>query len=137
MKKEIDQILCERYPLIFGDRFAFGFEEGWFDLIDTLCQHLQFLTDRRKTLQIKALQAKEKFGELSFYVQNASDEQMAAIAMACAMSSKLCEMCGNSGRKWVHEGWQMTRCAAHTPPSTVAPKPPVPLPKNLKPLHPR
>lgn len=47
MSPELDQQLCERYPLIFKDRgyrtrkapLIWGFEhgDGWFNLLDTLC----------------------------------------------------------------------------------------------------
>lgn len=51
MKKELDNILCEKYPLIFKDRYedmsktcmCWGFEcgDGWYDLLDTMCQLIQ------------------------------------------------------------------------------------------------
>ena len=47
MRKELDEKLCEKYPLIFKDRHAdmtetcmcWGFEcgDGWFNIIDVLC----------------------------------------------------------------------------------------------------
>jgi hypothetical protein len=47
MKKELDEALCARYPLIFRDRhgdmrktaMCWGFEvgDGWADLLDTTC----------------------------------------------------------------------------------------------------
>ena len=69
MKKELDALLCSRYPLIFADRHApmtqscmyWGFScgDGWFDLIDTLCARLQFATDHNKAPQVVATQVKE------------------------------------------------------------------------------
>jgi len=47
MRKELDEALCAKYPLIFGDRnkpmtetaMCWGFccGDGWYNLIDTLC----------------------------------------------------------------------------------------------------
>ena len=47
MKKELDEALCAKYPLIFADRnkpmtetaMCWGFEcgDGWYNLIDVLC----------------------------------------------------------------------------------------------------
>ena len=47
MKKELDETLCAKYPLIFRDRNApmtetamcWGFScgDGWYNLIDVLC----------------------------------------------------------------------------------------------------
>jgi len=47
MKRELDEILCAKYPLIFKDRhenmqhtaMCWGFEtgDGWYNIIDTLC----------------------------------------------------------------------------------------------------
>lgn len=50
MKKELDEKLCAKYPLIFKDRNAsmqstamcWGFEcgDGWYNILDILCHHL-------------------------------------------------------------------------------------------------
>jgi hypothetical protein len=52
MRKELDDLLCQRYPLIFRDRngdmrntaMCWGFEcgDGWFHLIDKLCKAIMF-----------------------------------------------------------------------------------------------
>jgi hypothetical protein len=57
MKQELDKALCEKYPLIFADRYgdpittcmAWGFEcdNGWYNLIDTLCLAIQYRIDSR------------------------------------------------------------------------------------------
>jgi hypothetical protein len=59
-----------------------------------------------------ALQVKEKFGGLRFYVQGATDEQYAYIRFAEAMSYRTCDVCGNKGKP-NHEGWITTRCKEH------------------------
>jgi hypothetical protein len=47
MRKELDEALCAKYPLIFGDRhkpmtqtamcWGFSCGDGWYNIIDTLC----------------------------------------------------------------------------------------------------
>jgi len=51
MRKELDELLCARYPKIFRDRNApanetcmcWGFDcgDGWFNIIDQLCANIQ------------------------------------------------------------------------------------------------
>jgi hypothetical protein len=58
MKEELDRKLCEKYPEIFKDRNAdmkttlmcWGFEcgDGWFNIIDRLCDNIQWRIDARK-----------------------------------------------------------------------------------------
>ena len=131
MTPDHDKLLCERYPKIFEDRhasiqtslMAFGFEvgDGWFDLIDRLCARLQELSDEAVAPQVVAVQVKEKFGTLRFYVRASNDEQMAAIAAAERESKGICEICGTTGGLVVTSGYFMTRCEAHTPPEAVSP----------------
>ncbi len=111
MSPELEQKLIQKYPTIFADHAApptasllcFGFEcdDGWYDLLDTLCTQLSVLplgkpsADRRG---LRAVQVKEKFGTLRFYVDSASDTAFALLDFAEAMSAKTCERCGNRGR---------------------------------------
>lgn len=130
MKKELDELLCQRYPLIFAERdlsmketsMCWGFTcgDGWFDLIDALCERLQFWTDRNGAPQVVATQVKEKWGELNFYPRSASKEQWGMIWMAEAMSARICDQCGKPGKTLVHGHWHMTRCAEHAPEGAVA-----------------
>lgn len=127
MSPELDKKLCEKYPKIFANRngnpqetlMCWGFEcgDGWYDLIDNLCGWLQFNTDRNGHLpkyasQVVAVQVKEKFGGLRFYVEGATDAQYAAISLAEAMSHKICDVCGSPGKP-SKGGWIKTRCDAH------------------------
>lgn len=130
MKKELDALLCERYPLIFADRnrqmtetcMCWGFTcgDGWFDLIDTLCERLQFWTDHNKAPQVVAVQVKEKFGELCFYPrQSPSPEQWGMIWMAEAMSARICDQCGKPGQTLVDGHFYLTRCSEHAPEGAI------------------
>jgi hypothetical protein len=122
MKIELQRQLVEKYPNLFADYgaspkvspMAFGFEcgDGWYDLLDTLCTQLLTLkpaNDGKNPLPLTALQVKEKYGTLRFYVGPCTDEASAVIQFAEEMSAKICETCGNRGRIR-GEGWFKTLC---------------------------
>lgn len=130
MKKELDDLLCQRYPLIFAERhlsmketcmyWGFTCGDGWFDLIDSLCERLQFWTDHNGAPQVVASQVKEKWGELCFYPRGAaSEKQWGMIEMAEAMSARICEQCGKPGRMLVCGHTFMTRCSDDTPAGSI------------------
>jgi len=160
MRKELDEALCAKYPLIFKDRnenmqrtaMCWGFEcgDGWYNIIDTLCGLLtsdyrqaqsryesikdkvnqpqwegskNLITQEKideakakldeETLRVPvAVQVKEKFGGLRFYVQAATDKHYSYISFAESMSYRTCEECGNPGKTYT-DGWHMTLCDIH------------------------
>jgi len=159
MRKELDEALCARYPLVFRDRhenmqntaMCWGFDcgDGWYNIIDTLCgmltseyrgaksryDHLaevgignvlygtktvtQEALDEAKakldeeTLSVPvAVQVKEKFGGLRFYVQAATDKHYNFISFAESMSYRTCEECGAPGKTYT-DGWHRTMCDIH------------------------
>ena len=159
MRRELDETLCARYPLIFKDRnenmqntamcWGFSHGDGWYNIIDTLCglltseyrgaksryDHLvevgvggvlygtkkvtQEDIDEAKTklddetLKVPvAVQVKEKFGGLRFYVQAATDKHYQYISFAESMSYRTCEECGAPGKTYT-DGWHTTLCDIH------------------------
>jgi hypothetical protein len=159
MKRELDEALCAKYPLIFKDRNAdmrttamcWGLEcgDGWYNIIDVLCglltseyrgaksryEHLletgvgnvlygtktvtQEALDEAKakldeeTAKVPvAVQVKEKFGGLRFYVQAATKEHYNYISFAESMSYRTCESCGADGKTYT-DGWHTTLCDIH------------------------
>ena len=137
MSPEKTKELYDKYPLIFRQKdldmrqtcMCWGFEcaDGWFDIIDGLCSDIQSHIDNqnysinfkkeRGTLppdspefpQIEAVQVKEKFGGLRFYVNYEDDYVRGLISMAETMSYKICEDCGNPGKP-NDSGWICTLC---------------------------
>jgi hypothetical protein len=66
-----------------------------------------------ETLKVPvAVQVKEKFGGLRFYVQAATDKHYNYISFAESMSYRTCEECGNPGKTYT-DGWHMTLCDIH------------------------
>ena len=159
MRRELDEALCAKYPLIFKDRNAdmrttamcWGLEcgDGWYNIIDVLCGLLtseyrgaqsryEYLMQAgvggilygtktvtqedideaktrmdEETLKVPvAVQVKEKFGGLRFYVQAATDKHYQYISFAESMSYRTCEECGAPGKTYT-DGWHMTLCDIH------------------------
>lgn len=63
-----------------------------------------------------AVQVKEKFGSLRFYIHGGNDEQYALISFAERMSERTCEVCGKPG-KINKIGWLSCRCKEHRNPN--------------------
>lgn len=124
MTPELHAMLFQKYPKIFAQRslpmtrtaMCWGIccGDGWFNLIDVLCEELQRQTDQRGAPQLEATQVKEKMGGLRFYVTMSSDAQDALIDMAEALSERTCEACGAPAKRSDQRGWVSTRCEAHT-----------------------
>jgi len=116
----LEKELYSKYPKIFSDislpghesRMAWGIEcgNGWYWLIDLLCSNIMAF-HLGNDLPIPAFtQVKEKFGSLRVYSDDASEYCDGLIDMACAISTKICETCGNSGKFRVENNWCRTEC---------------------------
>jgi hypothetical protein len=127
MRDELDQQLCEKYPLIFADRnksvmetcMCWGFEhgDGWYPIIDSLCANIQNHIDwqnrqEEKVPQVVATQVKEKFGTLRFYYNGGDDVIDGMVRMAESWSAVACEECGAPGTQ-NSQGWIKTLCETH------------------------
>ena len=98
MSPELGAKPCEEYPKIFVQHslpmtqtaMCWGCDcgDGWLNLIDDLCEKLQSQTDKHGAPQLEALQVKEKFGGLRFYVRGSNDAQHALIGMAEVLSTR-------------------------------------------------
>ncbi|MCK9544159.1 MAG: hypothetical protein M0R03_19240 [Novosphingobium sp.] len=120
MNSVLDKQLCDKYPKIFVQRnlqpdqtaMCWGFEcgDGWYWLIDSLCNQLQWDIDHNRYPQIEAVQVKEKFGGLRFYVSGCNENQSGSIEFAELLSSTICEKCGQPGATQTETGWIQTLC---------------------------
>ena len=121
MKKELDEALCKEYPKIFKDRhedmkktlmcWGFACDDGWYPLIDTLCALLMWDGSGKPVENPPvAIQVKEKFGGLRFYVGGATDQQHNFIMFAEVLSFKICETCGTMADVFQTKGWIRTTC---------------------------
>lgn len=106
MKRELQEKLFSKYPKIFIQKklsmtetaMCWGIEcgDGWYWLIDMLCNQIQYDIDKNNEPQIEAVQVKEKFGGLRFYTDITTDRQRGMIALAENMSYSICEDCGTT-----------------------------------------
>ena len=127
MKRELQKQLFDNYPDLFKEKdlppdqsnMCFGFEcdDGWYDLINTLC-HLIKHYDKQQTNKpnykpVVVQQVKEKFGGLRFYYYGGDDIIAGMVSFAEAMSQQICEKCGNKGTTNWKRSWVKTLCEEH------------------------
>lgn len=130
MNNDLDKMLCSRYPKMFTERggyhndtdlgWGIACDDGWFDLIDTLCDSIQSYIDNKSKYtpdvsQVEITQIKEKFGTLRFYANGGDDVTDGMIWFAESMSGKICEVCGTPGKRR-SGGWIRTLCDEHAKP---------------------
>lgn len=123
MRKELDKKLCEKYPKIFRDRnesprvtsmyWGFSCDDGWYGLIDALCATIKRHAEK-EDLDVRAVQVKEKFGGLRFYIYGGDDAIYEYVHFAEMMSYHICEKCGMTGPEvsQTKGGWIKTLCEA-------------------------
>jgi len=116
-------MLYMRFPDIFKGRskplteslMGFGIEcgDGWYDLIWELCEAIEWQAIMEDVPLPEAIQVKEKFGGLRFYVTGATHAMRKLIDEAENRSESICGVCGGQA-EWVDtEGWIKTRCKQH------------------------
>jgi hypothetical protein len=120
MNRLLETRLASRWPEIFRGRgrpiseslMAFGCDhgDGWFALLDALCETLTNHARARGRLPPEAIQIKEKYATLRFYIGAGGDDfDDGAISMAEDLSGRICEVSGLPGRECVRRGWYATR----------------------------
>jgi hypothetical protein len=123
MTPERDKALVAKYPMIFQatthkqehmEMFGFECGDGWFDLIDKLCEELMIYSEQNPIHPVPvATQVKEKFGTLRFYVDQATNDQYLIISAAEHKSEEICERCGEPGTLDDSRSWIKTLCDKH------------------------
>ena len=116
MRKDLEDSLFEQHEKILGqcDYRELCIGDGWFVLVDTLCLGLQHLTDSGAGPQVRALQVKQKFGELCSYAEGADYFQAGMIHMSSLISMRTCEVCGSPGERVEQQDYWRSLCPAHT-----------------------
>ena len=115
MKKKLQERLYELFPNLYRGRnlsiteslIPLGVDtgNGWFDLIKKLSEDITKISP-----ETEAVQVKEKFGGLRFYVVNATDEVYKLIDKAEDESFKICEKCGSRENVTTEGRWVFTLC---------------------------
>lgn len=124
MRKELDDLLCERYPVLFSDRHTSPYEtgmcwgftcgDGWFDHIDRLCSAISLRVEDGISPPVVAQEVKEKFGRLCFRFRGGDDEIRRLVRLWEDLSETTCETCGRSGASYlgVRQGVLCPECLA-------------------------
>lgn len=88
---------------------GFGIEcgDGWFDLLKKLIEDIK---ETNPPEDFEVFQIKEKFSELRFYTNNATDEIEQLIEVAENESVTICERCGDFAETKKINGWYYTVC---------------------------
>ncbi len=113
-------VLLIKYPKLYSDLPYFDTDIGWLPLIEELSKNLEAINNKYEDIEDKiyAIQVKQKFGGLRFYVyhsENISEEDKdiseKLIEQAQKASYTICESCSNpaSSNKSVG-GWIVTMC---------------------------
>jgi hypothetical protein len=129
MKQELQEKLYKTYPSIFKQKdltcqetamcWGFACDDGWYTLIDELCGNIENRlqnVNRNKPkddhLICEAVQVKEKFGGLRFYIYGGDDYISGLIDLAESLSRHICSKCGNKSDhvNKIDRGWIHTLC---------------------------
>ena len=123
MKQELQDELFRKHSKIFRQKdlmmretcmcWGISTGDGWYWLIDRLCAAIQAHVDgvKGKIKQVEALQVKEKYGTLRFYVDGADEVVRSWISYTEYLSGYTCEVCGATDGACTNEkGWLKTRC---------------------------
>jgi len=118
MNKKLQSKLYKKYPDLFKQHalspdktcmcWGIDCDDGWYDLLDILCGYI-VSNDKN----IEAVQIKQKFGGLRFYVNYSNDDIDRAISIAESLSYKICEKCGSYVDKVKtvpYNGWIQSLC---------------------------
>lgn len=120
MARQVDltEDLQKRYPDAFNGQhnsmFTFNCGVGWLDVVGTLCSLLAEVNQREGKAPTYLLSVKEKFGTLRVMVSGREPEARQLITFAEHHSARVCEICGARARLLYSDGWQRTRCDAHS-----------------------
>lgn len=132
MRKDLTDQLFKKYPNLYAGKdlpktqnlmsYGFGCGDGWFRIIDDLSRNLEYIISEFKAENPGkpwriAMQVKEKFGGLRFYMQGDMGEELnercsELINAAELKASKTCEECGTYGQRR-GGGWIRVLCDAH------------------------
>jgi hypothetical protein len=108
MTPHLTQQLFERFDHLYRGRhlpltqnlMSLGFQcgDGWFDLIYTLSEQIEHYSHTHpEAAGVMAVQVKQKFGTLRFYVQPNLPEIEALISATAQQSAQTCEVTGQPG----------------------------------------
>jgi hypothetical protein len=103
-------ILRQECPKLYKNGIAFECDIGWYDIVHDLSIKIEKILndyaenhkiaegEENEIIEMFAVQVKEKYGTLRFYMSCETDEICDLIHEAEALSSHTCESCGASAK---------------------------------------
>lgn len=114
-------VLRQQCPRLYKHGIAFECGLGWFDLLRDLSIKLEKVLEKDAErdpipegeednyIEMFAVQVKEKYGTLRFYMSCENEEIAALIRETEALSSEICELCGSHAEMRGNH-WYAVRC---------------------------
>ena len=114
-------ILKAECPKVFKHGIGFECDLGWYDIIRDVSNKIERILEKdaenyqcvegeeNAYCEMYAVQIKEKYGTLRYYMSCETDEISELIREAEALSSQTCERCGKFG-KMRGKHWYEVRC---------------------------
>ena len=113
MNEKLTTKLHKEFPELYKYKLSFEHNDGWYDIIYNLSKKIYDIC-KEKGYEIPiAMQVKEKFGTLRFYIDSGYGEIYDAIDKAEKLSEITCEVCGEPGITRDNHGWYTTLCDKH------------------------
>lgn len=110
MKDDLENELKSLYPEMFSqEELSFECGAGWYSILKRCILRIKE-QDVLNQCVTEALQIKEKYASLRFYVYSSSDEVDKIIQEAEEESEHTCEICGEPGTVNKEGYWKRLRC---------------------------
>ena len=103
----------QRCPRLYRNEIFFECGIGWANIISDLSDKIERILEKKDDeREMFAVQVKEKYGTLRFYMSCETDEIFDLIRDTEALSSQTCEVCGRHAKmrhtRWIR--WIEVRC---------------------------
>ena len=91
--------ILQKCPSLYREGFLFECGPGWFNLIKDLSLKIEkIIQENDDKSEMFAVQVKEKYGTLRFYMSSETERIIELIQEAETASSQICEVCGEVGK---------------------------------------
>ena len=90
------ETIKQECPKLYKNGIVFECGLGWYELIHELSVSIEYILEKieKDYVEMYAVQVKEKYGILRFYMSSETDEISDLIEMAEKLSHMTCEACG-------------------------------------------
>lgn len=96
--------IIKRCPKLYPGGMYFECCLGWADIIRDMSIKIENILEKTDEIDMHAVQVKEKYGTLRFYMSKMTPEIASIASDTEALSTQTCEVCGHFGkmRGWHH-----------------------------------